>query len=196
MTATSIDALFGSRIAEIVPDAITPALAAELRARVEPHYTRYTLVDRGSYEYAPIDEPALFAKLAGIVEQRLATAGADAMAMAGAMGSGAMGSGAKASGTMTVVDARVLRLSPGDFLLAHHDRVHEGNPIELVVDLSETAIPGAEVHYRRRGAVFFRVPSAPRSLAIVERGPTVTCNHAYVSKLRDGAVTRLVALVR
>ncbi len=189
---TSIDALFGSRIAEIVPDAITPALAAELRARVEPHYARYTLVDRGSYEHAPIDEPALFAKLAAIVENRLAIAGADAMALAGANATGAT----SAKRTMTVVEARVLRLSPGDYLLAHHDRVHEGNPIELVVDLSETAIAGAEVHYRRRGAVFFRVPSAPRSLAIVERGPTVTCNHAYVSRLREGAVVRLVALVR
>ncbi len=189
---TSIDALFGSRIAEIVPDAITPALAVELRVRVEPHYARYTLVDRGSYEHAPIDEPALFAKLAAIVENRLAIAGADAMALAGANATGAT----SAKRTMTVVEARVLRLSPGDYLLAHHDRVHEGNPIELVVDLSETAIAGAEVHYRRRGAVFFRVPSAPRSLAIVERGPTVTCNHAYVSRLREGAVVRLVALVR
>jgi hypothetical protein len=172
--AASIDTLFGSRIAEVVPDAITSALAAELRARVEPHYTRYTLVDRGSYEHAVIDEPALFTRLVGLVAKRLASASSRA-----------------------VVEARVLRLSPGDYLLAHHDRVHEGNPIELVLDVSDTATPGAEVHYRRRGAVFFRVPSAPRSLAIVERGPTVTCNHTYVSKLQQGAsVVRLVALLR
>ena len=163
-----IDTLFGSRIAAIVPDAITPALAAELRTRVR--YERYTLLDRGSYEYAPLDEPALFAKLVDIVGTRTSVS--------------------------RVEEARVLRLSPGDYLLAHHDRVHEGNPTELVIDLSETAVPGAEVHYRRRGAVFFRVPPAPGSMAIVERGPTVTCNHTYVSKRSTSSVVRLVALLR
>lgn len=167
-----LDALFGSRIAEIVPDAITRELAAALRERVQ--LARYTLVDRGSYEHGPIDEPALFDKLADIVERR-----------------------APSPERRRVLEARVLRLSAGDYLLAHHDRVHDGNPIELVLDLSETPTAGAEVHYRRRGAVFFRVPSAPRSLAIVERGPTVTCNHTYVSKLHANAsVVRLVALLR
>ncbi|MGE3763840.1 MAG: hypothetical protein AB7L94_16375, partial [Kofleriaceae bacterium] len=166
---TTIDTLFGARTAEVVPDAITPALAAELRSRWA--FTRYTLVDRGSYEHATVDEPALFAKLVEVV--------------------------AKRAHVDRVVEARVLRLSPGDYLLAHHDRMHEGNPIEIVLDVSEAATPGAEVHYRRRGAVFFRVPSQPRSLSIVERGPTVTCNHTYVSKLHAGAsVVRLVALLR
>lgn len=192
---TSIESLFGSRIAEIVPDAITDALATELRARVESRYTRYALVDRGSYECALVDEPALLARLADIVEKRLGIAGAGTIG-AGAMGAGAMGAGAMGA-SRAVVEARVLRLSPGDYLLAHHDRVHEGNPIEIVLDLSESATPGAEVHYRRRGAVFFRVPSQPRSMALVERGPTVTCNHTYVSKRHEGAsVVRLVALVR
>lgn len=182
---SAISALFGSRIAKIVPEAITNALAAELRARIEPHYTRYALLDRGSYEYAPIDEPALFARLVGIVEKRLADAVGETVGASFAVGS------------RTIVEARVLRLSPGDYVLAHHDRVHEGNPIEIVLDLSATPAPGAEVHYRRRGAVFYRVPSAPRSMAIVERGPTVTCNHTYVSKLHARAsVVRLVALLR
>lgn len=179
----TIEALFGSRIAEIVPDAITPALAAELRARVEPHFTRFALLDRGSYEHAAIDEPALFGRIVDLVEKRLAIAGGST-------------TGTVASRTGTVVAARVLRLSPGDYLLAHHDVIYEGNPTEIVLDLSEAPVPDAEVHYRRRGAVFFRVPSAPRSLAIVERGPTVTCNHTYVSKRLAGAVVRLVALVR
>jgi hypothetical protein len=189
---TSIETLFGSRIAEVIPDAITPALAAELRARVEPHFTRYALVDRGSYEHARIDEPSLFAHLVGIVEKRLALAG----------GAGAMTASAGDTSTRSeaigrnVVEARVLRFSPGDYVLAHADRVHEGNPIELVIDLSDVPTPGAEIHYRRRGAVFFRVPSAPGSMAIVERGPTVTCNHTYVSKRHATSVVRLVALVR
>ena len=59
------------------------------------------------------------------------------------------------------------------------------------------AVPGAEVHYRRRGQVFFRAPCAPGSLAIVERGPTVSCNHTYVSKRHaDASVVRLVLLLR
>jgi len=54
------------------------------------------------------------------------------------------------------------------------------------------------VHYRRRGQVFFRVPCTPGAVSIVERGPTVTCNHTYVSKLSPpGAeVLRLVVLLR
>ena len=43
----------------------------------------------------------------------------------------------------------------------------------------------------------FQVPSAPRSLAVVERGPTVTSHHTYVSKLAPAAsVVRLIALLR
>jgi len=36
----------------------------------------------------------------------------------------------------------------------------------------------------------------PNSLAVVERGPTVTRNHTYVSKLQVGVVVRLVLLLR
>lgn len=167
---TTLGDLFGARTAEVVPDAITAALAGELRGRVV--YERYGLLDRGSYEHASLDEPALFAKLAAIAGKKLGR-------------------------ELAVSEARMLRLGPGDYVLAHHDRVYEGNPVELVLDLSATVTPGAEVHYRRRGAVFFRVPSQPRALALVERGPTVTCNHTYVSKLHAGAsVVRLVALLR
>src|SRR5215470_16212249 len=83
----------------------------------------------------------------------------------------------------SIAAARLLRLVPGDYLLAHHHRVHEDLPIELIADLSPAPVAGAEVHYRRRGQVFFRVPCTPRAVSIVERGPTVTCNHTYVSKL-------------
>jgi hypothetical protein len=92
-----------------------------------------------------------------------------------------------------ITEARAYRLSPGDYIFAHHDRVHDDLPLELTLDLSPAPVP-AEVHYRRRGAVFFRVPCVPRSLAIVERGPAVTRNHTYVSKLSSGVVIRLVML--
>ncbi len=169
---SSIEALFGSRTAEILEAAVTPVLAAEVRARCErAGYTRYGLLDRGSYEVlAEPAEPGLLAALAKLAGERIGR-------------------------TLELAGARVLRLQPGDYLLAHHDRIHDGLPIELVLDLSPAIVPGAEVHYRRRGQVFFRVPSAPCSLAIVERGPTVTCNHTYVSKLHVGtSVVRLIAL--
>ena len=100
-----------------------------------------------------------------------------------------------------------LRVAPGGAVLyaqalsvdvvGHHDRVHDDHPVELTLDLSPTAVPGAEVHYRRRGQVYFRVPAAPRSLAVVERGPTVTCNHTYVSKrAADATIIRLIVLLR
>ena len=96
---------------------------------------------------------------------------------------------------LVVRTTRLLRLRAGDYLLAHHDRFYDDNPVELTLDLSPASVPGAEVHYRRRGNVFFRMPCVPRSLAIVERGPAVSCNHTYISKLMpDALVIRYVVL--
>ena len=155
-----IEALFGSRTATIVEDAITPADAAAIRL---DGWQRYALLDRGSYDFIDFVDAALFAKLARY-------------------------------GTIT--SARALRLVPGDYILAHHDELHDDLPLELTLDLSPRAVP-AEIHYRRRGSVFFRVPCVPGTLAIVERGPTVTRNHTYVSKRHAGAVViRIVMLAR
>jgi hypothetical protein len=164
----SLERLFGSRTATTVDDAIDDATAAQLRAKLTG-WSRYTLLDRGSYEFLDaVDVPP------SIVERASQIAGR----------------------ALAVADARALRLVPGDYILAHHDRLHDDLPIELVLDLSIAPVP-AEIHYRRRGHVFFRAPCAPRSLTIVERGPTVTRNHTYVSKLHGGAeVLRLVVLTR
>ncbi|MBA3501324.1 MAG: hypothetical protein H0T65_13180, partial [Deltaproteobacteria bacterium] len=125
-------------------------------------WQRFTLLDRGSYDF--IDDIAVPA-LASLAR-------------------------------FTITSARALRLVPGDYLFAHHDELHDDLPLELVLDLSPAPVP-AEIHYRRRGSVFFRVPCAPRSLSIVERGPTVTRNHTYVSKRHAGAVViRMVMLAR
>ena len=155
----------GARTAVIVPDAIAPRDLAVT-------FARYALLDRGSYEHAAVDDPALIARLAQLARDATGRA-------------------------LAVSEARLVRLVPGDYLLAHHDRVHEDFPIEVIADLSPAPVPGAEVHYRRRGQVFFRFPCTPGAASIVERGPTVTCNHTYVSKLHAGAqVVRLVALFR
>jgi len=157
----------GARTAVIVPDAVPPSPPAA-------HYTRYALLDRGSYDHAPFDDPELLTRLTTIARH---AAGRPAL---------------------TITDVRLVRLLRGDYLLAHHDSIHDDLPIEVIADLSPASVPGAEVHYRRRGQVFFRVPSTPGAVSIVERGPTVTCNHTYVSKLHPPGteVVRLIALLR
>jgi hypothetical protein len=151
--------------AEIVPDAI----AAGRRVNVTG-FSRYALLDRGSYEVAPFTDDELLGELCQLVGRRLDRA-------------------------LVPVEARVIRLCAGDYLLARHDVVRDTRLVEIVLDLSPAPVD-AELHYRRRGGVFFRVPCAPRSLAIVERTPLVTCNHTYVSKRWANAeVTRLIVLL-
>lgn len=160
--------------AVLVPEGIGPALAGELRARFDRQgWTRFALVDRGSYDVVPaLDETALFEVLAGIA-------------------------GEVTGRELGVAEARALRLSPGDYVLTRHDRVHEDRPIEAVLDVSAAPVPRADVHYRHRGQVFFAVPSTPGLLSLVERGPTVMSNHAYVTKLWKGPpVVRVIALLR
>ena len=160
--------------AVVVPAAIGAELAAEVRARLESvKYTRYALLDRGSYdEVTTPGEPELLAALEGIA-------------------------GEVTGRTLVVTEARALRLGPGDYLLVRHDRVYDERPVELMLDLSHVSVPGAELHYRHRGQVFFTVASTPGTLALVERGPTVMCNHTYVSKRhRKASVVRLMVLLR
>jgi len=171
---TTLEQLFGGRTAMVVDDVVGPSRAAEVRGRLaRTGYTRYALLDRGSYELlADPQEPALLAALTEIAARMTGRA-------------------------LAVAEARALRLGPGDYLLAHHDRLHEDHPVELTLDLSPASVPGAELHYRRRGQVYFRVPCVPGSLAIVERGPTVSCNHTYVSKRNPVArIVRLMLLLR
>lgn len=166
----SVEALFGARTAVVLPDVVPRESAAAARARAS--FTRYALLDRGSYEVATPDEPALRALAIELAHQTTGRA-------------------------LAIGEQRLLRLAPGDYVLAHHDRVHEGFPVEVMLDLSPASVPGAEVHYRRRGQAFLRAPCVPGSAAIVERGPTVTSNHTYVSKLHAGAVVvRWIALLR
>jgi hypothetical protein len=165
---SGVGELVGARTAVIVPD-----LARGVAVRGGWTWGRYTLLDRGSYDFSrDVDEPDLAAR--AVAEASRIT-----------------------SRTLRVVESRALRLGAGDYLLARHDRVFEGFPIEVTIDLSTAPVPGAEIHYRRRGALFFQVPSQPLAAAIVERGPTVTCNHTYVSRrYPDANGVRLVLLLR
>ena len=168
---TTLDELFGAAL--MVPDAIDGERAAAARARHESSYTRYALVDRGNYEFVDDPhEPELIELM-----QRAAE---------------------RATGrTLVPHSSRLLRLLPGSYVLAHHDGIREGNPVEVTLDLSRAPVLDAELHYRRRGQVYFRFPCLPGALAIVERGVTITCNHCYVSKLHVAAsVVRLVVSLR
>jgi hypothetical protein len=174
LPVTSLEELFGARAAVIVPGAIAAAHADEVRARLERRgFQRYGLVDRGRYAWcADVDEPELVAALARIA--------ADV-----------------SGGAHEVIDVRALRLVAGDYVLAHHDRVHDDRLVELVLDLSRAAAAGAEVHYRRHGQLFHRVPSHPGALSVVDRDAAVTCHHTYVSKRHgDAELTRLVVRLR
>jgi hypothetical protein len=131
-------------------------------------FERFRQIDRASYEHASIDPPPALVALASTVVEC----------------------------TLRPVSARMIRLLPGDYLLAHHDHAHDDHRIELMLDLSPAVVPDAEVRYRRNGTVFFRFPSQPRTASIVERDPATQCYHTYVSKLHRGAVVlRLVLLL-
>lgn len=138
--------------------------------RLGDAWQRYALVDRGSYDYIDrVEDAPLFATLAKVA--------------------------ARVTGRrVTVREARALRFHAGDYALAHHDWIYDDNPVELAIAL--TTAP-AELHYRRRGQVVLRFPSVAGSVAVVERGPSVTSNHTYVSQLDAGACAiRLIAILR
>ena len=165
----------GSRTATLVHGVTLPA---RLRTLALPR-ARYPWIDRGAYAWADVADPADLAALATLV------AHVD-----------------PADPRREIACARVIVLEPGDYILAHHDPMpalapalgDDDAPLELVLDASPAPTPGAELYYRRRGAAFLAVPAVPGTLAIVERGPAVTANHAYVSKRHAGArVVRVVA---
>lgn len=158
---------------KLVDDIVDGALAAEIRRRLAPAWTRWSLLDRGSYEYvdAP-DEPELLASIVALARE---TTGRD----------------------VVLEHTRAVRMMPGDYVFVRHDRVYDDRPVEVVVDLSPAPVEGAEVHYRHRGQVFFVFPSRPGAAAVIERGPTVMRNSTYVSKrFADAEVIRLFALLR
>ena len=156
-----------------VPHAIGAELASAVRDRLEKTgYTRYGLVDRASYDFVERPhEPELLDILGSLAQEITGR-------------------------TLEISGWRALRLLPGDYILVRHDRVYEGSPIELTLDLSAAAVPAAEIHYRHRGQVFATVPSQPGNLTITERSPTVMCNHTYVTKLYPSAsIVRLVVML-
>jgi hypothetical protein len=164
----AIATLFGTAL--VIPDAIARDAIAQARSKLGG-WRRYALLDRGSYEH--VDNPEVLQR--EIVELARRVTSRQGLA---------------------IVESRALRLVAGDYLLAHHDRLHEDNPVEVMVDLSPSPVD-AEVHYRRRGQTFLRVPSVPGTASVVERGPAITCNHTYVSKRdRNACVLRLVALLK
>ena len=164
----AIESMFG--VAVVLPDAIARTSIAPARESLTG-WRRYALLDRGSYDV--MESPGVLVReIVELAERATSRRG------------------------LAIVESRALRLVAGDYLLAHHDRLHDDNPVEVIVDLSPAPVD-AEVHYRRRGQTFLRVPSVPGTASVVERGPAITCNHTYVSKRNPTAcVIRVVALLK
>lgn len=170
---SELSELFTGRGASLLRAAIEPPLLERARASLlaQPLH-RYQLRDRGSYGFCDDLDSAAYAEL-------LAALRARATAVTG-----------RAPARVT---ARLLELVAGDYLLAHHDRPHGAPSVELILDLSLAAVPGADVHYRRNGRGFWVMPSLPGALSVVECAPGVTCHHSYVSKIHTSArVLRMV----
>ena len=147
---------------------VATIVACDERVALPGAFTRYAQIDQASYEVATIEAPPTLVALAA----------------------------AKTERALVPVWTKIVRLHPGDYLLAHHDHEHDDHRVELTLDLSPAAVPDAEVHYRRGGKVFFRFPSQPGHASIVERDPATQAYHTYVSKLHAGAVVqRLVMLL-
>lgn len=161
--------------AVFVPGVLSQGELADLRAEVaRAPRERETRIDRASHEVLSFGP----AELASALEAR-------AREVTGRR--------------LRLASLRALRFGPGDYALTRADVVAEGTPppVEVIVDLSGAEVPGAEVHYRHRGRVFFVVPTMPGAMAFVERGPTVLANHTYVSRLHPEAdVVRVVASLR
>jgi hypothetical protein len=125
---------------------------------------RYALLDKGSYLYA--DDVPIPAGALELAQQQTGR-------------------------SLRVLSTRLVVLEPGDYLLAHHDPLHDDHQVELMYDLSPAPAP-CEVRYQRRGSVFFVFPCTPGAACLVERDPTTQSYHTYVSKLHAGAsVVRL-----
>jgi hypothetical protein len=156
----------GGLSTELAQHTVTASTAERLRHRfAEIGYQRYSLFDRGSYEYATTKTIAeidsLIAEICQLTHRNL-----------------------------KITNVRALRFGPGDYLLSHHDQYDIGLPLELTIDISATTTNApidAPVIYRRNGQPFFMMPCVALSAALVERGPMVNCSHGYVRKLHVNA---------
>lgn len=159
---------------KVIDDALDAETCAIARRRLEETgFTRWSLLDRGSYDF--VDRPELPVVVGALTRIARESTGRE----------------------LTVEHVRAVRMLPGDYVFVRHDRLHDDRPVEVVVDLSAAPVAGAEVHYRHRGQLFFVFPSRPGAAAVIERGPTVMRNSTYVSKrLGRVEVVRLFVLLR
>jgi hypothetical protein len=156
---------------QIAENAIPAQLARDVRSALDAiGWTRYAFIDRGQYEY--IDDPSDVEALIELMT-RLASA--------------------QLGFDVRCVWSRAVRLSPGDYVLSHHDVRHDDPLLECIADLSAEASEYA-VHYRDAGRPHFVVPNQPLAISLVARTASSAANHTYVSKLRQApAILRLVA---
>lgn len=160
----------------VLPSALAPARARELRARVAPRLAPFLEADRGRYHHSGLaiapglhDEVLAFAELA--------------------------------SGRALRLHAwHWLRFPRGGHALRADDAQRTPPPgdlwLEALLDLSPRCCPDAAVIYSRDAHTHLAVPPDPGQLALVERDRRSSRYHRYVSCLSGRACAwRLLLLL-
>jgi hypothetical protein len=154
-----------------VPAAVSPALAASVRASLAPsRFEAFDLAPRGRYERcADPPEPGLASTLVEVASFL-------------------------AAAPLAVVSATWVRAQHGSYALLRDDAgVPDGVVAELVLDVSERATGEGQLIYTHRGQAYFVATQAPGALALVARGPTVRRYLRYVThRAGDATLLRLV----
>lgn len=154
----------------VVRGGLTEHVVEEIRGRlVMKSFTPYRLAHRGHFAFVDdVEEPALVAGLVDLAEHITET-------------------------RLVLVKARCFRLTRGDYVLSsiHEDELRfdvSGRMIDVIVDLSAASSGEAQVVYAHKGEHFFAAPQLSRSIAIIERRPSVTRYHRYLNHKMAGRV--------
>jgi hypothetical protein len=161
--------------AVLVPDAVSSALAASLRARVAGALEPFEIADRGRY--------------ARTREARDGDLEASLLTLASSELSGA---------DLAIASVEWLRFVRGDYALSKDDVPQASPALELTLDVSSGATGEAEIVYARQsGEIVFVAPQEPLSLALVARVPSVRRYARYLThRVGDAEVLRLRIVLR
>jgi hypothetical protein len=153
----------------VVRRAVSETDAAAIRKRLSgKSFAQYRLVHLGHFAYTDeVDEPALRDGVLELAEHVTQT-------------------------RLSVAAERCYRLVRGDYVLSRLDHdigFEEGaRAVDVIVDLSESSSGEAQVVYAHKGEHFFAAPQLSRSIALVERRPSVTRYHRYLNHKTEGRV--------
>jgi hypothetical protein len=142
----------------LLPDAVEPQAAAELRARVEPGFEPFYVADRGRYSiHRTFADAALYERLRQIAARVV-------------------------EAPLTVGAARWLRFAHGDYSLMRDDRADRTGrrQLEVTCDFSSASSDHGQIVYLD-GAASLVVPQWAGSLTLVDKPPTMFRYHRYLT---------------